>query len=247
MGPLLDRVWSTIGVTVNPVAFQRDNNLIFKAGADALGIPGTGCPGQPLAALGVGSVRWVVPLAGSFRSIVRSYSALATGNCAVHADCQVDGVETQDGVVKAVGGRLIDPADLKPKGRFRVKARAVVSSAGPIGTPRFLLSSGLTDDRVVGQSLFIHPTSGQMGRFAQEIKPWHGVTQGYCVTAGTKATCCRSTPSHPTSSSWSCRTRWATHASRPSEISSTWRWRDPGARRGQHGQGESGWSQLLPR
>jgi len=39
----------------------------------------------------------------------------------------------------------------------------------------------LTDDRVVGQSLFIHPTSGQMARFEQEIRPWSGVTQGYCV------------------------------------------------------------------
>ena len=182
MAPLLDRVWSTIGVTVNPVAFQRDNNLIFKAGADALGIPGDWLPRSAPGCIGCGVCQMGCPTGGKL-SVDRSFLpiAMATGNCSVHADCQVEGVEVQGGTVTAVGGRLIDPSDLKPKGRFRVSARAVVSCAGPIGTPRFLLSSGLTDDRVVGQSLFIHPTSGQMGRFEQEIKPWTGVTQGYCV------------------------------------------------------------------
>ncbi|MDP6934753.1 MAG: GMC family oxidoreductase N-terminal domain-containing protein, partial [Myxococcota bacterium] len=40
MSPRLDRVWRTIGVTVNPVGVQRNNNLIFKLGADRLGLPG---------------------------------------------------------------------------------------------------------------------------------------------------------------------------------------------------------------
>ena len=182
IGPLLDRVWQTLGVSVNPVAFQRTNNLIFKTGADALGLPGDWLPRSAPGCIGCGVCQMGCPTGGKL-SADRSFLpiALNTGNCSVHADCRVEGVETEGGKVVSVSGRFMDPKSMTAKGRFRARAKAFVSSAGPIGTPRFLLSTGLTDDRVVGQSLYIHPTSGQMARFEQEIKPWHGVTQGYCV------------------------------------------------------------------
>ena len=182
MSPRLDRVWETIGVTVNPVAFQKNNNLIFKKGADALGLPGDWLPRSAPGCIGCGTCQTGCPTGGK-SSVDRSFLPIAieTGNTRIHANCRVQGVETNGGRVVSVGGRLIDPTDLKAKGSFTVKAKAFVSSAGPVGTPRFLLSSGLTSDIVVGQNLFIHPTSGQMGRFEQEITPWRGVTQGYCV------------------------------------------------------------------
>jgi choline dehydrogenase-like flavoprotein len=182
MAPRLDRVWETIGVTVNPVAFQRNNNLIFKKGADALGLPGAWLPRSAPGCIGCGVCQMGCPTGGK-SSVDRSFFpvALATGHVRIHANCRVGSVETDKGRVKAIGGNLIDPDDLKPKGQFSVRAKAFVSCAGPVGTPRFLMSSGLTDNRVVGQSLFIHPTSGQMARFEQEIRPWQGVTQGYCV------------------------------------------------------------------
>lgn len=182
MDPLLDRIWKTIGVTVNPVAFQRNNNLIFKKGADALGLPGDWLPRSAPGCIGCGVCQLGCPTGGK-SSVDRSFLpiALATGLTRIHADCRVDTAQTNGTKVVTVGGHMVDPFDMKPKGRFQVTARAFVSSAGPVGTPRFLLSTGLTDDSVVGQSLYIHPTSGQMARFEEEIKPWHGVTQGYCV------------------------------------------------------------------
>jgi hypothetical protein len=50
-----------------------------------------------------------------------------------------------------------------------------------VGSPRFLLANGLSEDTVCGQRLYIHPTCGLMARFEQEIKAWHGVTQGFYV------------------------------------------------------------------
>ena len=182
MSPKLDRVWETLGVTVNAVSFQRNNNLIFKTGADALGMSGAWLPRSAPGCIGCGVCQMGCPTGGKL-SADRSFFpvALRTGRVRIHANCRVRGVDTASGKVVAVRGDLVDPKTLKADGLFTAEAKAFVSCAGPIGTPRFLLSTGLADDRVVGQSLFIHPTSGQMARFEQEIRPWHGVTQGYCV------------------------------------------------------------------
>lgn len=182
MTPLLDRVWATLGVSVNPVHFQRNNNLIFKKGADALGIPGDWLARSAPGCIGCGVCQLGCPTGGKL-SADRSFLplALATGNASIHADCRVEGFSTETGTIQEVWGRFVDPKDLEPKGGFRVQAKAFVMCAGPVGTPRLLLKGGLTDDSVVGNSLYIHPTSGQMARFKEPIEPWHGVTQGYCV------------------------------------------------------------------
>ena len=105
---------------------------------------------------------------------------MATGHCSVHADCQVEGVEVQGGTVTAVGGSLIDPTDSEAEGQVqgeRASRRELCRSHRNATLP----SCG-TDRRFYrGPEPIYSSTSGQMGRFEQEIKPWTGVTQGYCV------------------------------------------------------------------
>ena len=182
MAPRLDRVWKTIGVTINPVEVQRNNNLIFKLGADRLGLPGQwmarsapGCQGCGVCYLGC-------PTGGKL-SVDRSFlaEALRTGNVRVHADCRVEGVETRGGRVAAISGVTIDPRTRSPAGAFEVRARRFLLSAGPVGSPRFLMSQGLSDRGVCGDNLHLHPASGMLARFEQEIRPWDGVMQGFYV------------------------------------------------------------------
>jgi choline dehydrogenase-like flavoprotein len=184
MGALFDRIWRTIGVTVNPPEVQRENNLIFKKGAQALGLKGDwlarsapGCVGCGTCQQGCGS--------GGKWSVDRTFlaEALRSGGVGVYADCRVEGVETEGGRVVAVTGRTIDPdgaGGYVPAGTFRVRARTFVLSAGTVGSPRFLLANGLAAGPV-GEHLHIHPTSCILGRFPHVIDPWHGVTQGYYV------------------------------------------------------------------
>lgn len=182
MAPRLQRVWETIGVTVNPVIVQKDNNLIFKKGADALGLPGEWMPRSAPGCVGCGVCQFGCPTGGKW-SVDRTFlaEALRTGACRVHGHCRVDGVETEQGRVVAFKGRTIDPETLTASGRFEVRARVFAVCAGPVGSPRILLTNGLAENTVCGQHLFLHPTSGMLARFAQEIRPWEGVTQGYYV------------------------------------------------------------------
>ena len=182
MAPRLDRVWKTIGVTVNPITVQRNNNVIVKRGADALGLPGAFMHRSAPGCIGCGVCQMGCPTGGK-STVDRSFLALATqtGRTRIHADCRVQTVRTKRGRLVSVSGRTMNPETLEAAGRFTVEAKAFVCSAGPIGSPRFLLSSGLADDSVCGQHLYIHPSSGQVGRTEELVEPWHGVTQGFYV------------------------------------------------------------------
>ncbi len=92
----------------------------------------------------------------------------------------MEGVETRGDRVVAVTGRTIEPASYGASGAFRVTADRFVVSGGAVATPRFLMANGLGGGPV-GQNLRIHPTSYALGRFDEEVTPWHGVTQGFYV------------------------------------------------------------------
>ena len=175
-------VLETIGAVVNPIGVQRQNNLIFKKGVEALGLKGDwlvrsapGCSGCAVCQLGCPS--------GGKLSVDRTFLARAvrTGRVGVYADCRATGVETDGGRVTAVTGRFIDPDALLPAGRFRVRAEQFLLSGGPIGSPRFLMRNGLSSSEHLGQHLFLHPALGVFARFPFDIIPWTGVSQGYYV------------------------------------------------------------------
>lgn len=181
MNACFERIWSTIGVTVNPPEVQRDHNRIFKAGADALGLDAKWMARSAPGCTGCGTCQQGCATGGKF-SIDRTFlaEAILRGNVGVYADCRVDGVETSGGRVTAVTGRTIVPGRYIDGGWFRVRAKKFLVSGGSIGSPRFLLRNGLSDGPV-GENFHIHPTAGVVGRFPQRIEPWHGVTQGCYV------------------------------------------------------------------
>lgn len=177
-----DRIWSTLGVTVNPLPFQRNNNLIFKEGAEKLGLRGSFLARSAPGCVGCGICQYGCPTGGKL-SIDRTFLAQAvdTGNVGIYADCRMRTTDTEGDRVTAVRGHILDPDTQLPVGEVRVRAETFVVSAGPIGSPLFLLANGLADGPHCGGHLVVHPTVGAMARFEQEIVPWHGVTQGYYV------------------------------------------------------------------
>lgn len=177
-----DRLWASLGVTVNPVAVQRNNNLIFKEGAEALGLDGSFLARSAPGCVGCGICQYGCPSGGkSSTDRTLLVEALATGNLGIYADCRATGVETQGDRVVAITGRTLDPVTRKSAGTFRVRAEHFVLSGGPIGSPLFLLRNGLADSSHCGRHLVVHPTAPVLARFSQEIRPWSGVTQGYYV------------------------------------------------------------------
>jgi long-chain-alcohol oxidase len=60
--------------------------------------------------------------------------------------------------------------------RVSVQARAVVTAAGALHTPALLRRSGLANPNV-GKHLHLHPVTGLLGVFGEEVRPWEGTIQ----------------------------------------------------------------------
>jgi choline dehydrogenase-like flavoprotein len=177
-----DRIWHTLGVTVNPVAVQRNNNLVFKEGAEKLGLEGAFLARSAPGCVGCGICQYGCPSGGK-ASADRTFlaEALAGGTVGVYADCRIRGAETRGDRVVAVTGDVLDPVTQQRLGSVRATADTFVVAGGPVGSPLFLLANGLADHEHCGDHLVVHPTVGSLARFPWRIEPWRGVTQGYYV------------------------------------------------------------------
>jgi choline dehydrogenase-like flavoprotein len=87
------------------------------------------------------------------------------------------------GAVGVVGtARPAARRDGAPPRPFAVRARAVVSAAGAVGTPELLLRSGLESrSPLLGRNLHIHPAAWIGGLFDERVRGWEGVMQSYYV------------------------------------------------------------------
>ncbi len=99
----------------------------------------------------------------------------AAAGCVVRAGAQVEQVIVEAG--RAVGVRCDTQA-----GAYEVRARAVMLTAGAIGTPELLLSQGICNSSgQVGRGLKIHPACWVGARFEQDVRGWEGVMQSWYV------------------------------------------------------------------
>lgn len=175
LGEHVERIWRTIGVSINPPEVQKNNNLIFKQGAEALGLEGGFMPRNAPGCIGCGTCNTGCPTGGK-ASADRTLLPLAQrlGQVAIYTQTMAQGVVTEGARVRRVEALCGDVP-------IAIDADHVLVCAGAIGTPRFLLANGLADATHCGAHLRLHPASGSVARFDWEIVPWEGVTQGYYV------------------------------------------------------------------
>lgn len=181
-GAYFERIWETLGVTVNPVAIQRNNNLVFKEGAEKLGLNGAFLARSAPGCRGCGICQYGCPSGGKL-SADRTFLAEAIGRgcVAAVADCRIRRAESEGGRILSVSGAVIDPETHEEIGELVAYADTFVVCGGPIGSPLFLLGNSLVDHEHCGNHLVVHPTIGSLARFPWRIEPWTGVTQGYYV------------------------------------------------------------------
>lgn len=178
--PLFEQVEQQIGVVPTQPAQARTNNLIFKQGAEKLGLKGDFIRRNAPGCVGCGVCHLGCPTGGK-GSVDRNLipSALSQG-AALASSVRARRLLLEKGAAVGLEGEVLEPLSEKPLRKLKVRAKKVFLCAGAVRTPLLLLSQGLCNSSgQVGKNLRVHPASGMCARFEQLIDPWHGVTQGY--------------------------------------------------------------------
>jgi choline dehydrogenase-like flavoprotein len=181
LDPHYDAVAEFLGIAPTPDDVQGRRNLLFRDACDALGYSSEpisrnvrGCRGSGECFTGCRS--------RAKQSMDLSYipDAIARG-ARVLTSVQVQGIVAEGHRASAVEGRVVAPFTGRPGPRFRVRAKAIVLSAGCMATPVLLQKSGNLANRSgqVGENLQFHPGTAVMGVFPEPVQPQFGATQGY--------------------------------------------------------------------
>ena len=113
---------------------------------------------------------------GSKRGTLNTYLRDAYDRDAVIlADTKADTVLVQDGRASGVAATWTDP-DSGQTRAVTVRAKDVVVACGALETPALLLRSGIGGP-AVGQNLYLHPSAGIFGVYAEEQKAFWGPPQ----------------------------------------------------------------------
>ena len=108
--------------------------------------------------------------------------ALAAG-ARIFADCQVDGVELENGRAVGVRAQFLDRRSGKPSGRrLRVRARVVIVSAGGYNSAPLLLRSKIPNPSgQLGKNLQVNPCAQTFALFDEDVVMWRGLPAGVGV------------------------------------------------------------------
>jgi choline dehydrogenase-like flavoprotein len=113
---------------------------------------------------------------GSKRGTLNTYLRDAYDNGAlILTSTRADQVCVEDGRASGIAATYTDPATGQTRS-VQVRATDVVVACGALETPALLLRSGIGGP-AVGQNLYVHPSAGMFGVYADEQKGWWGPPQ----------------------------------------------------------------------
>lgn len=178
--PLYDWVEKYMRVGTHSDAVLGTHNLITRSAFAKMGWHSAVIPRNAPTCIGCGVCNFGCPSGGKYSvDKAQIVDALERG-MQVITRARVDRILMSGGKAIGVEGVLVAEDGHTPRGRFEVRAKAVVAAAGAIDTPLLLQRSGFGGPEVgIGRGLHIHPPVGVFGYFPdRRIEPWKGVTQG---------------------------------------------------------------------
>ena len=181
LDPIFAEIEKALEVEKVAPSVARNNSLIFKRGADKLGLGGDFISRNAPGCVGCGVCQLGCPIGGK-GSVDKNLlpAAIALG-ADVYSEVRASQISTASGAVTGVTGEILDGEEV-PLGSFEVKAGRVFLCGGAFGTPQLLQKNSLCNSSgQVGENLHVHPGQAAAAVFPEEIRYWDGATQGYFV------------------------------------------------------------------
>jgi len=179
----MERIYETIEEDLEVTDTQDEvlggNAAMMRLAAEKLGLPGKHMARNAGRCQGAGECLQGCPGERRQSMDVSYVPAAERDGARLETLCRVDKVWVENGRAVGVIGKKLDPESRRPVGRFRVRARHVIVSAGVVHTPMILWRSGLRG--LVGKRFQSHPGAAIVGRYTEPVRMSYGATQGYEV------------------------------------------------------------------
>ena len=178
--PVIEEVERWVGVCITPDAIAGGNNKLLVRGAKALGLEGGLAPRSTPGCTGCGICNFGCPTNGKASTNFTFLPRVVELGGMIQAEAKVNEIIVEGGRAVGVRGYAVHPETKERGGPVTVRAPRVIVSAGAIGTPRLLWTSGLGTKLggAVGKGLHIHPGGAVLGLHPDRIELWKGATQG---------------------------------------------------------------------
>ena len=182
IAPVFDEIEARIQVVPVTEAIAGENNMIVARGVQKLGLGGGLLRRNTPGCIGCGICNFGCPSGGKASVDTNLLADARAAGARVQSDAKVARILTEGDRVVGVVATVRDPDSNAERATLEVRGRAIVLSAGAIGTPRLLWSDGLAKRLgPVGDRLYLHPGTGVIGRCDFDVHMWRGATQGAYV------------------------------------------------------------------
>jgi choline dehydrogenase-like flavoprotein len=182
MAPLFDEIWSALEIAKTPPEIARNNSLVFKRGADKLGLGGDFISRNAPGCVGCGVCQLGCPTGGKGSTDKNLIPASIDRGANLYSEVAARELIVERGSIRGVDCAILDRATRAQTGSLKVEAKKVFLCGGAFGSPQLLQRNRLcSSSGQLGENLHIHPGQACAALFDEEIHYWSGVTQGYYV------------------------------------------------------------------
>jgi len=177
---LFTEVERMIGVEPTRVAVAGMNSEIARRGFSAMpGIKHAYMPRNTPGCVGCGTCQTGCPTNGKASADLNWLPRALQQDVRIFADVRVNQIVVNGGEARGVVGVLTNP-ETRETSPVKITAGKVILAAGAVNTATLLLRQGLANSSdQVGRNLVVHPGTGAVASFPEEIKIWSGASQGY--------------------------------------------------------------------
>ncbi|MBI2061201.1 MAG: GMC family oxidoreductase [Nitrospirae bacterium] len=175
-----DRVEGNLHVEVAPEYLFNEQNKRFREACKTLEWEGGAVPQARQACTSSGFCTLGCPYNRKQSMLVTYVPRASNAGARIFTNCRARRVITENGMAVGIQGTFLDPASETPTHEIEVHAKAVVVSAGGLGSAGLLLRSGVAHKRL-GAQLFLNPNYWVMGKFPDPVHSYRNIPSPFAV------------------------------------------------------------------
>lgn len=176
--PHVEIVEKEIKVTPVDMSVAGKNNEFFKKGLERLGWRGGPILRNAPDCQGCGVCIFGCPIGAKLSTDITYIPDASEMGAQIFPFMRAEEFIVDGDRIKGVRGKILTPEE-EVTGEFEVKSKIVVLAAGSIMSPLLLLKNNINPSPATGKNLTVHPASGVLAIFREEVNIWNGIPQGY--------------------------------------------------------------------